>query len=68
MIRGVIECVWTQFSLQKCRVEEAVNMSHSMITTAVKETEYKDRKSKKQDYRYDEESQENGRARKLALK
>ena len=39
-----------------------------MITTAVKETEYKDRKSKKQDYRYDEESQENGRARKLALK
>jgi hypothetical protein len=30
-------------------------MSHSMIITAAKETEYKDRKSKKQDYRYDEE-------------
>jgi hypothetical protein len=26
-----------------------------MIITAAKETEYKDRKSKKQDYRYDEE-------------
>ena len=51
-----------------CRVEEAVNMSHPMIITAAKETEYKDRKSKKQDYRYDEECQEKGRARKLALK
>ena len=39
-----------------------------MIITAVKETEYKDRKFKKQDYRYDEKCQEKGRARKLALK
>jgi hypothetical protein len=39
-----------------------------MVITAAKETEYKDRKSKKQAYRYDEECQEKGRARKLALK
>jgi hypothetical protein len=39
-----------------------------VIITAAKETEYKDRKSKKQDYRYDEECQGKGRARKLALK
>jgi len=47
MIWGVVGCAQTQFSVQKCRVEEAVNISHSMIITAAKETEYKDRKSKK---------------------
>lgn len=39
-----------------------------MIKTAAKETEYKDRKSKKQGYKYDEECQEKGTASKLALK
>ena len=38
-----------------------------MTITAAKETEYKDRKSKKQDYRYEEKCQEKGTARKLAL-
>jgi len=41
MIWGVVGCVRTQFSVQKCRVEEAVNMSHYMIISAAKETEYK---------------------------
>jgi hypothetical protein len=39
-----------------------------MNTTAAKETEYKGRKSKKQDSWYNEECQNKERARKLGLK